>query len=117
MMSGLLSGKMTRERINSFPEDDWRKHDPEFLEPRLYRNLWLAELLKNIGRHHGLSAGEIAIAWTQRLSAVTGAIVGGRNPEQVDGIVGAADFRLSEDEIDGIDRFARANVWVKAEAA
>ncbi|HEV7513137.1 MAG TPA: aldo/keto reductase [Candidatus Acidoferrum sp.] len=113
MMSGLLSGRMTRERVSNFPEDDWRKHNPEFQEPRLYRNLWLAELLKNIGRHDGLSAGEIAIAWTLRLSAVTGAIVGGRSPKQVDGIVGAADFRLSEDEIDGIDRFARANVWVK----
>jgi aryl-alcohol dehydrogenase-like predicted oxidoreductase len=117
MMSGLLSGKMTRERINGFPEDDWRKNNPEFHEPRLYRNLWLAELLKNIGRHHGLSAGEVAIAWTLRLAAVTGAIVGGRNPDQVDGIVGAADFRLSENEIDGVDRFARANVWVREEAA
>jgi aryl-alcohol dehydrogenase-like predicted oxidoreductase len=117
MMSGLLSGRMTQERISNFPEDDWRKNNPEFQEPRLYRNLWLAELLKNIGRRHGLSAGEIAIAWTLRLSAVTGAIVGGRNPEQVEGIAGAADFRLSEDEIDGIDRFARANVWVKSEAA
>jgi aryl-alcohol dehydrogenase-like predicted oxidoreductase len=117
MMSGLLSGRMTQERISNFPEDDWRKHNPEFQEPQLYRNLWLAELLKNIGRHHGLSAGEIAIAWTLRLSAVTGAIVGGRSPEQVNGIVGAANFRLSEDEIDGIDRFARANVWVNSEAA
>jgi aryl-alcohol dehydrogenase-like predicted oxidoreductase len=117
MMSGLLSGRMTQERISNFPEDDWRRSNPEFQEPRLYRNLWLAELLKNIGRHHGLSAGEIAIAWTLRLSAVTGAIVGGRSPEQVDGIVGAADFRLSKDEIDGIDRFTRANVWVKEEAA
>jgi aryl-alcohol dehydrogenase-like predicted oxidoreductase len=117
MMSGLLSGRMTQERISNFPEDDWRKNNREFQEPRLYRNLWLAELLKNIGRHHGLSAGEIAIAWTLRLSAVTGAIVGGRSPEQVDGIVGAADFRLSKDEIDGIDRFARANVWVNSEAA
>jgi aryl-alcohol dehydrogenase-like predicted oxidoreductase len=117
MMSGLLSGRMTPERISNFPEDDWRKNNLEFQEPRLYRNLWLTELLKNIGRHHGLSAGEIAIAWTLRLSAVTGAIVGGRNPDQVDGIVGAADFRLSDEEIDGIDRFARANVWVKSEAA
>jgi aryl-alcohol dehydrogenase-like predicted oxidoreductase len=117
MMSGLLTGKMTRERINNLPQDDWRKHNPEFQEPRLYRNLWLAELLKNIGRHHGLSAAEMAIAWTLRLSAVTGAIVGGRNPQQVEGIMGAADFRLSEDEIDGIDRFARANVWVNSEVA
>jgi aryl-alcohol dehydrogenase-like predicted oxidoreductase len=117
MMSGLLSGRMTPERISNFPADDWRKNNPEFQEPRLSRNLWLAELLKNIGRHHGLSAGEVAIAWTLRLSAVTGAIVGGRSPEQVDGVVGAANFRLSEDEIDGIDRFARANVWVKLEVA
>jgi aryl-alcohol dehydrogenase-like predicted oxidoreductase len=114
MMSGLLSGRMTGERINNFPEDDWRRHNTEFQEPRLYRNLWLAELLKNIGRHHGRSAGEIAIAWTLRSTAVTGAIVGGRSPDQVDGIMGAADFRLSEDELDGIDRFARANVWVNA---
>ena len=117
MMSGLLSGRMTPERISNLPEDDWRKNNREFQEPRLYRNLWLAELLKNIGRHHGLSAGERAIAWTLRLSAVTGAIVGGRSPDQVDGIVGAADFRLSKDEIDGIDRFARANVWVNSVAA
>jgi len=117
MMSGLLSGRMTRERIYKLPEDDWRKHNVEFQDPRFSRNLWLAELLKNIGRSHGLSAGEIAIAWTLRLSAVTGAIVGGRNPDQVDGIVGAADFRLSEYEIDGIDRFARANVWVNSKAA
>jgi aryl-alcohol dehydrogenase-like predicted oxidoreductase len=116
MMSGLLTGKMTRERINKFPEDDWRKRNPEFLEPRLSRNLWLVELLRNIGRSHGLSAAEIAIAWTLRLSEVTGAIVGGRNPEQVDGIVGAADFRLSDQEIEGIDRFARANVWVNSKA-
>ena len=117
MMSGLLSGRMTRERVSNFPDDDWRRNNPEFQEPRLYRNLWLAELLKNIGRHDGLSAGEIAIAWTLRLSAVTGAIVGGRSPEQVDGIVGAADFRLTDDEIDGINRFARANVWVNSKVA
>jgi len=117
MMSGLLSGRMTRERVSNFPDDDWRKNNPEFQEPRLYRNLWLAELLKNIGRQDGLSAGEIAIAWTLRLSAVTGAIVGGRSPEQVDGIVGAADFRLTDDEIDGINRFARANVWVNSKVA
>jgi len=117
MMSGLLSGKMTSERVNNFPDDDWRKHSLEFQEPRLSRNLLLAELLKNIGRRHGRSAGETAIAWALRLPAVTGAIVGGRNAEQVDGVLGAADFRLSTDEIDGIDRFARANVWINSEAA
>jgi aryl-alcohol dehydrogenase-like predicted oxidoreductase len=110
MMSGLLTGSMTRERIASFPDDDWRKHDPEFQEPRLSPNLQLAELLKEIGRRHGISAGEIAIAWTLRLPAVTGAIVGGRRPDQVDGVVGAAGFRLNETELAEIAGFVDAHL-------
>lgn len=110
MMSGLLSGRMTRERIANFPEDDWRSRDPDFQEPRLSRNLQLAELLRNIGSRHGRSAGEVAIAWTLRLPAVTGAIVGGRGPEQVEGIIGAGTFRLSDAEIAEIDSFARTNL-------
>ena len=42
MQSGLLSGKMTRERIASLPENDWRKTiSPEFQEPKLTENLEL----------------------------------------------------------------------------
>lgn len=113
MMSGLLTGKMTRERVASLPEDDWRTKNAEFQEPRLSRNLALAELLKQIGARHGRSAGEVAIAWTLRLPAVTAAIVGGRRPDQVEGIIGAAEFRLSADEITEIENFARANVWIE----
>ena len=109
MMSGLLSGRMTRERIANFSDDDWRSRSADFQEPRLSRNLQLAELLRNIGSRHGRSAGEVAIAWTLRLPAVTGAIVGGRGPEQVEGIIGAGTFRLSEAEIAEIDAFAQAN--------
>ena len=113
MMSGLLIGKMTRERVASLPEDDWRTKNAEFQEPRLSRNLALAELLKQIGARHGRSAGEVAIAWTLRLPAVTAAIVGGRRPDQVEGIIGAAEFRLSDDEITEIENFARASVWIE----
>ena len=109
MMSGLLSGRMTRERIAAFPEDDWRSKSADFQEPRLSRNLELGELLRDIGSRHGRSAGEVAIAWTLRLNAVTGAIVGGRGPEQVEGIIGAGTFRLSDAEISEIDAFAQAN--------
>jgi aryl-alcohol dehydrogenase-like predicted oxidoreductase len=117
MMSGLLSGSMTRERIAGFPDDDWRKHDPEFQEPRLTANLQLAGLLKKIGQRNGLSAGEVAIAWTLRLPAVTGAIVGGRNPNQVDGIAGAASFRLTQAELAEIERFVDENFRPVREAA
>jgi len=99
MLSGMLSGAMTRERAATFAPDDWRRNNKEFQEPRLSANLELVGLLRNIGASHGCSPGEVAIAWTLRHPAVTGAIVGGRNAAQVDGIIGAGAFRLSEDEI------------------
>ena len=105
MKSGLLSGTMTRERVASLPADDFRRRVPNFQEPLLSRNLDLAELLRTIGKRHGRTAGEVAIAWTLRHPAVTAAIVGMRSAEQVDGVIGAAEFRLSPDEIAEIERF------------
>jgi aryl-alcohol dehydrogenase-like predicted oxidoreductase len=106
MASGLLSGAMTRDRVDGFPADDWRRRNPDFREPRLSRNLELAEALAGIGARHGRSAGEVAIAWTLRHPAVTGAIVGGRNAGQVEGIIGAGDFRLDDREIREIEALA-----------
>jgi aryl-alcohol dehydrogenase-like predicted oxidoreductase len=109
MMSGLLSGKMTRERIENFPEDDWRQRHEEFQEPRLSRNLKLASLLQDIGYPYNRTTAEVAIAWTLRHPAVTGAIVGGRRPEQVEEIIGAAEFRLSDSELEQIEKFLQEN--------
>jgi aryl-alcohol dehydrogenase-like predicted oxidoreductase len=105
MKSGLLTGTMSRERVTNFPEDDFRRRAPAFKEPQLTRNLGLAELMKSIGARHGRSAGEVAIAWTLRHPAVTAAIVGVRSPEQVTGIIGAMDFRLTPEEIAEIEAF------------
>ncbi len=109
MQSGLLTGAMTKERIQNLPEGDWRRNSANFQEPRLSRNLALADLLKQIGEPHGRTAGEVAVAWTLRQPAVTAAIVGARHPGQIDGIIGALDFRLSEDEIAQIEAFMAAN--------
>lgn len=102
MFSGLLSGSMTRARIARMPEDDWRKSNCNFQEPLLSANLRLVELLRDIGFRYGLTPGEIAIAWTLNNPAVTAAIVGVRHPKQVSGIIGAADFRLSLNELNEI---------------
>ena len=102
MASGLLSGAMTRERIAAFPEDDWRKHSPNFQEPLLSRNLRLVETLRGIGQRHNATPGEVAIAWTLRNPAVTGAIVGVRSARQVSGIAGAAELQLSADDMSEI---------------
>lgn len=99
MYSGLLSGKMTRARISQLPADDWRRGNRNFQEPLLCHNLRLVELLREIGLRHGLTAGEVAIAWTLNNPYVTGAIVGVRSAEQVRGIVGSGTFRLGEREL------------------
>src|SRR5450759_5134899 len=109
MKSGLLTGKMTRERVAALPEDDFRRRAPAFQEPQLTRNLVLAGRMTQIGARHGRSAGEVAIAWTLRHPAVTAAIVGMRSAEQVDGVIGALEFRLSPREIGEIDGFMETN--------
>jgi aryl-alcohol dehydrogenase-like predicted oxidoreductase len=105
MASGLLTGAMTRERAARLPKDDWRSSDPEFTEPKLSRNLALVERLREIGRRHGRSPGEVAIAWTLRNPAVTGAIVGARNARQADGVMRAGELLLTDKEVNEIEDF------------
>ena len=89
MAAGILSGAMTRERALALPANDWRSKNPDYQEPRLSRNLELVEKLRAIGARYGVSPGAVAIAWTLRQPAVTGAIVGFRSARQVDGLAAA----------------------------
>lgn len=109
MMSGLLTGAMTKERIAAMPDDDFRKRTKQFQEPNVSRNLALADLLKQIGARHGVGAGVVAVAWTLHNPAITAAIVGGRSAKQVEGVLPAATFRLSDSEFAEIERFIKEN--------
>jgi aryl-alcohol dehydrogenase-like predicted oxidoreductase len=105
MASGLLTGAMSRERIERLPADDWRRSNRDFQEPLLSRNLRLVSALRTIGARHGRTPAEVAIAWALRKPVVTAAIVGARGPEQVRGVVGAAEFHLSPREQAEIEAF------------
>ncbi len=109
MVSGLLTGAMTAERVAAFPQDDWRRRAVEFNEPRLTRNLRLVELLRAIGDEHGVSPGVVAVAWTLHHPAVTAAIVGGRSAKQVEGLAPALHLRISDQEFTRINDFLEAN--------
>jgi aryl-alcohol dehydrogenase-like predicted oxidoreductase len=105
MGSGLLTGAMTRERIESLPEDDWRKHSERFREPQLSRHLALVERLKAVAERLDTTPGAVAVAWTLRNPAVDGAIVGFRRPDQVDPILDAPSLELTDEdaaEIEGV---------------
>jgi aryl-alcohol dehydrogenase-like predicted oxidoreductase len=103
MASGLLTGAMTRERAAGLPADDWRSRSPEFNEPNLSRNLALVERLRVVGKRYGRSPGEVAIAWTLRHPAVTGAIVGARSAAQAEGVMRAGELILSAADIAEIE--------------
>src|ERR1017187_5406114 len=103
MASGLLTGAMTRERAAALPSEDWRSRNPEFKEPKLSQNLSLVDRLRAVGKRHSRSPVEVAIAWTLRQPAVTGAIVGARNAKQVDGVVGGAELQLTAAEAGQIE--------------
>lgn len=103
MASGLLSGGMTKERIANLPADDWRSRAEAFQEPKLTYHLALADELRAIAARRGRTAGEAAIAWTLRQPAITGAIVGLRRRDQVDGVVGAMDYRLSDADLERLE--------------
>jgi aryl-alcohol dehydrogenase-like predicted oxidoreductase len=107
MGSGMLSGGMTRQRVESLPDDDWRGRDVRFNEPQLSRNLELVERLKTVASRYDTTPGAVAVAWTLRNPAVDGAIVGFRRPDQVDPILPAASLELTDEDVAEIEGGAR----------
>jgi aryl-alcohol dehydrogenase-like predicted oxidoreductase len=96
MQSGLLTGRMTAERVASMPEDDWRARHEDFTGEALHRNLAVAEALRPVAERHGVPVPAVAVAWTLSWPGVTGAIVGGRGRDQVDGWLPAAGLDLTD---------------------
>jgi aryl-alcohol dehydrogenase-like predicted oxidoreductase len=103
MGSGLLTGKMTRRRIDALPQDDWRADDPRFREPQLSRHLALVQRLQTVADRHDTTPGAVAVAWTLRNPAVDAAIVGFRRPDQVDPILVAANLELTDEDLNDIN--------------
>ena len=106
MQNGLLTGRWTKERVDALPPTDWRVQmgSPAFKEPLFSQILGIVDTLKDIGGAHGRSPAEVAVSWTLNHPAVTGAIVGARSADQVDGFIGAMNFRLGDEEMARIER-------------
>ena len=102
MMSGLLTGRFSAQRMAALDPTDWRHGFPEFQEPGLSRNLALQEALRPIAARHDTSVASVAIAWTLAWPGVTGAIVGARSPSQVEGWLDADRVQLTPADLDEI---------------
>lgn len=102
MQSGLLTEKWTVDRVQSLADDDWRRGSAEFQTPNVERNLALRDALRPVADRHGTSIATVAVAWTLAWPQVTGAIVGARTPQQVDGWIPAASLELTASDLDEI---------------
>ncbi len=102
MQSGLLTGAFTLARAAQLGADDWRSRSPDFTGLGLRRNVALADALRPIAQRHGATVAAVAVAWTLAWPGVTGAIVGARSPDQVDGWIGAASLKLTDTDLDDV---------------
>ena len=103
LAGGLLSGKYRRGQ--DAPEGTRRfegwSEPPVEDEDRLYDTI---DALIEIGDGHGVSAAQVALAWTLTKPAVTSLIVGARTEEQLSDNLAAAELRLSDDEVAALDK-------------
>lgn len=103
MASGLLTGKFSRAHVEQLETDDWRSSDPAFTT-NLDANLGVAETMRGIAERHRVPVPAVAASWTLMWQAVSGAIVGGRRPDQVDGWLPAATLTLSAGDLGDVAR-------------
>jgi aryl-alcohol dehydrogenase-like predicted oxidoreductase len=101
MASGILTDSFSAARVAAMADDDWRRKSPAFVEPELSKNLALRDALAPIAKRHGSTVSAVALAWAVSWPGVTGAIVGARSPEQVDGWLDGASLELAPQ--DGVE--------------
>lgn len=99
---GLLTGKITPDY--KFKPGDNRYKSPYFKGKNLVRINKFLDTIKPLARERNISLAQLVINWTMQQPGITSALVGLRNPEQVDENVKAADFMLNSEEIDTINR-------------
>jgi aryl-alcohol dehydrogenase-like predicted oxidoreductase len=109
MQSGILTDTFSTERVAAMASTDWRRAAPNFNEPALSRNLALRDALRPIAARHGTTVSAVAIGWVLAWPGVTGAIVGARSAEQVEGWVGGSQVHLTEEDLAQIANAAKAS--------
>ncbi|MBI3856071.1 MAG: aldo/keto reductase [Planctomycetes bacterium] len=94
---GLLTGKIPPDR--EFPEGDLRRGHASFTPDNLRRTGAFLDRLKPLAERHGLTIGQLVIAWTLAQPGVTHALVGARTPAQAVENAKAGSAELGADDL------------------
>ena len=99
MQNGILTESFSPARVAAMDDGDWRRKSGPFNEPELSRNVALRDALVPIARRLSTSVSAVAIGWVLSVPGVSGAIVGARSPEQVEGWIDGGSVALSTDDL------------------
>jgi aryl-alcohol dehydrogenase-like predicted oxidoreductase len=105
LAGGLLSGKYRRDReapAGSRQLTDWGE-PPVYDQDGLYD---IIEALVGIGAEHGVSAAQVALAYTLGKPAVTSLVIGARTSEQLADNLAAASLTLAGSERELLDKIS-----------
>ncbi|MEN3037598.1 MAG: aldo/keto reductase [Candidatus Kryptonium sp.] len=103
---GLLTGKITME--TEFKSGDLRKKQFWFQPENRKKVLDALEKIKPIAEERNVTIAQLVINWTFSQPGITTAIVGARNPEQVEENAKATTFKLTDEEI---QKISEAFAW------
>ncbi len=108
LQSGLLTGKFSRDFLQTLPPDDWRRRHQHgfFGEPKFSSALDFVERIRPLAAAYGKTLTELALAWVLQQPGITAAIVGARRPAQIELNTGGAGW-----EISGQDRLKIAEIY------
>ncbi len=101
LAKGLLTGKYPPGYV--FPPDDERSTFPRFQGESLARYMAMADKLRAIASDINLTMIELAVAWVLRLPSVTSALIGAKNPQQLESYLGGVGVTLDAETLARID--------------
>ena len=104
MQAGLLTGAFSAERLAQLEPGDWRRGSPAFEEPCFSKILELVRRLQPLARGWGYTMAQLALAWVLAQPGLTSAIVGGRNPGQVEETARAGAWELEAEQLEQVDK-------------
>ncbi len=97
MAMGLLTGQVTMDR--EFPPSDVRRSQAWYQPVNRRRVLDALEQVRPIAQARGATLAQLAVAWVLAQPGVTTALVGARNAAQSVQNAGAADVKLTGEEL------------------
>lgn len=100
LRGGALSGKYKRENKGKH-EASRGARVTNYLDDKTFD---LLDVMEGIGKAHGKTVAQVALAWVQNRPGVTSTIIGARTLQQLDDNLGALDANLTKEEIESLDK-------------